>query len=620
MKYSAARLIVGVVLVIVWTLARADASAADARVALVVGNAAYKSAPLKNPVNDARAIARALKEVGFEVDLQANLSQQGFVTALRNFGKRLNETGGTGLFYYAGHGMQIQGANYLIPIDAGIESEDEIKYMAINANQVLDKMDSAGNRLNIVILDACRDNPFVRSFRSKQFGLAQMDAPSGMLIAFATAPGAVAYDGDGVNGVYTKYLLRNLGIPGLPVELVLKRVREGVSKETASKQIPWESSSLLGDFYFTGDAASAPTATAGTVAIELAFWNSVKDSGAVGEYAAYLNQFPQGRFVELAESRLNTAKSREPVVAATTAQPEQIALTEPSSPSASKPREITTSGATTPAREQTARPIAPTPALPPGATSTDCPDCPEMVVVRAGRVVELADARPNTAKSRKPVVAAATAQPEQIALAEPSSRRVARRRFRLNSGDSWTYVATHRGKRQVQPVTVTVIKVTVSAWDGELIQERITHAGERSFTVERTFRPGFQPRFGLQDSEMPGKARMVEFSPYVMPSDIPASRTQWPDIETSTTSGDSPSNSAMRLSVHVLGKERVKLPAGNFVATKVELRGKVDGSTADIVLTYWYSAEVRRAVKISRAILGTHEEDVYELLGFQQSR
>ena len=384
-KYAAARLIVGLVLVVVWALARADANAADVRVAMVVGNAAYKSAPLKNPVNDARAIARALQEVGFEVDLQENLSQQGFVTALRNFGKRLNETGGTGLFYYAGHGMQVKGANYLIPVDAGIESEDEVKYMAINANQVLDKMDSAGNRLNIVILDACRDNPFARSFRSRQSGLAQMDAPSGMLIAFATAPGAVAYDGDGVNGVYTKHLLRNLGIPGLPVELVLKRVREGVSKETGSKQIPWESSSLLGDFYFTGDAASTPAATAGPVAIELAFWNSVKDSGLADEYAAYLNQFPNGRFVALAKSRLNIAKSRKPVVAATTAQPEQIALVEPGSVSAPQPREIGTSAATISARDQTARPSAPTPALPPGATFTDCPDCPEMVVVPAGR-------------------------------------------------------------------------------------------------------------------------------------------------------------------------------------------------------------------------------------------
>jgi hypothetical protein len=281
-------------------------AAPDARIALVIGNAEYKSAPLRNPVNDARAIARALKEAGFEVDLKENISQQGFIAALRSFAARLKDTGGTGLFYYAGHGMQVKGANYLIPVDAGIESEDEIRYMAVDANQVLDKMEQAGNRLNIVILDACRDNPFSRSFRSKQSGLAQMDAPSGMLIAFATSPGAVAYDGEGANGVYTKHLLRNLSLPGLPVELVLKRVREGVSKDTDNRQIPWESSSLLGDFYFVGNATSAgPAATADAVAIELAFWNAVKDSGVAGEYRTYLEAYPEGRFAPLARERMN---------------------------------------------------------------------------------------------------------------------------------------------------------------------------------------------------------------------------------------------------------------------------------------------------------------------------
>ena len=208
-------------------LAASDPDTSNKRIALVVGNAAYKTSPLRNPVNDARALSLALSQLGFEVQLEENVSQQGFMTALRNFGNRLRETQGVGLFYYAGHGMQIKGGNYLIPVDAAIEAEDEVRYFSIDAGQVLDKMEQAGNRLNIVILDACRDNPFARSFRSKQSGLAQMDAPSGMLIAFATSPGSVAFDGDGNNGVYTKHLLRNLTLPGLPIELVLKRVREG---------------------------------------------------------------------------------------------------------------------------------------------------------------------------------------------------------------------------------------------------------------------------------------------------------------------------------------------------------------------------------------------------------
>jgi len=280
---------------------------ADARVALVMGNSTYPSSPLINPVNDARAVARALKELGFEVFLHENFRQQSFLGALREFGKRLKETGGVGLFYYAGHGMQVKGSNYLIPVDAQMQSEDEVRYLAIDANQVLDKMEQAGNRLNIVILDACRDNPFARSFRSKQAGLAQMDAPSGMLIAFATAPGAVAYDGDGVNGVYTKHLLRNLTIPGLPVELMLKRVREGVSQETGQKQIPWESSSLMGDFTFKPGVPSAASDSVrppvDQTAIDLAFWDSIKNSDNPSDFRTYLERFPQGQFASLAKKR-----------------------------------------------------------------------------------------------------------------------------------------------------------------------------------------------------------------------------------------------------------------------------------------------------------------------------
>src|SRR5262249_48882465 len=184
-------------------------------------------------------------------------------------------------------------------------------------------------------LDACRDNPFSRSFRSKQSGLAQMDAPSGMLVAFATAPGAVAYDGEGVNGVYTKHLLRNLTIPRLPIELVLQRVREGVSTESAQKQIPWESSSLLGDFYFKGASqAGAPVAQADATALELAFWESVKNSNVAGEYQQYLEKYPSGQFAGLARSRLNGLMAQAPLPdqkPTTVNAPAQGALAQPSS-------------------------------------------------------------------------------------------------------------------------------------------------------------------------------------------------------------------------------------------------------------------------------------------------
>jgi len=220
------------------------------RLALVVGNAAYKSSPLRNPVNDAFDVARTLRTLGFEVIHEENANQRTMENAISRFGRQLRKQGGVGLFYFAGHGIQVNGRNYLIPIDAEIETESDVRFEAVDAGRVLGKMEDAGNDLNIVILDACRDNPFARSFRTSSKGLARMDAPKGSLIAYATAPGSVAADGKGRNGIYTEYLLKHMATLGSKVEEVLKRVRVDVINETNEKQIPWEASSLTGEFYF----------------------------------------------------------------------------------------------------------------------------------------------------------------------------------------------------------------------------------------------------------------------------------------------------------------------------------------------------------------------------------
>lgn len=218
--------------------------------ALVIGNADYRTSPLKNPVNDAFDMAQTLRTLGFEVIHKEDADQRAIENAISEFGRQLRKQGGVGLFYFAGHGIQVNGRNYLIPIDAEIETESDVRFEAVDAGRVLGKMEDAGNDLNIVILDACRDNPFARSFRTSSKGLARMDAPKGSLIAYATAPGSVAADGEGRNGIYTKYLLKHMTTPGLKVEEVLKQVRVDVINETKEKQIPWESSSLTGEFYF----------------------------------------------------------------------------------------------------------------------------------------------------------------------------------------------------------------------------------------------------------------------------------------------------------------------------------------------------------------------------------
>jgi hypothetical protein len=226
------------------------------RFALVIGNGAYRSSPLRNTVNDAEDITKNLRQLGFKVIFQKDIDQRKMEDAIRYFGKQLRD-GGVGLFYFAGHGMQVNGRNYLIPIDARIESESDIKYEAVDAGRVLGKMEDAGNQLNIVILDACRNNPYARSFRMEQNGLARMDAPTGSIIAYSTAPGEVAADGTGRNGIFTKHLIRHMTTPNLSIEHVLKRVRIDVARETNERQIPWESSSLMGDFYFNADKSIA---------------------------------------------------------------------------------------------------------------------------------------------------------------------------------------------------------------------------------------------------------------------------------------------------------------------------------------------------------------------------
>ena len=225
------------------------AQAAERRIALVIGNSAYKQAPLINPGNDARAMAQVLRESGFTVKELRNLNQAGMRRAIREFGDDIAK-GGIGLFFFAGHGMQIRGRNFLIPVGSDIEREDEVEDQAVDARLVLEKMASAKNPLNIVILDACRNNPFVSSFRSSIVGLAAMDAPAGTLVAFSTAPGQVAADGTGDNGLFTKHLVSYMREPGLKVEDVFKRVRSAVRQESGGRQTPWENTSLEADFYF----------------------------------------------------------------------------------------------------------------------------------------------------------------------------------------------------------------------------------------------------------------------------------------------------------------------------------------------------------------------------------
>jgi formylglycine-generating enzyme required for sulfatase activity len=228
--------------------------------ALVIGNSAYEAdiGPLQNPVNDATDMAATLRSLGFEVTLVLNATRQQMEDALTAFRRQLRPRG-VGLFYFAGHGAQVEGTNYLIPIGANVEKAATATADSVSAEQILATMTAAGTALNLLILDACRNNPFLSRWPVQvPRGLAPMQAARGSLIAYATAPGAVAADGGGRNGTYTKHLLRYLTTPDLLVEQMFKRVRVAVEEETGGTQTPWEASSLQGDFSFRPTAEARP--------------------------------------------------------------------------------------------------------------------------------------------------------------------------------------------------------------------------------------------------------------------------------------------------------------------------------------------------------------------------
>jgi len=244
MKY-----LIGLLLGLCFATSVAFSQQKEQRIALVIGNSAYKASPLKNPVNDARDMANSLRGYGFTVIERNNLTVKQIGSTLREFRSKLT-AGSVALVFYAGHGIQIKGENYLPAVDADIVGEEDVPNQSLSTRQIMDVLADAKSRMNLVFLDACRDNPFARSFRSSSRGLGRENAPSGTLISFATRPGSTAADGDGRNGLYTSVLLEEIKQSNLQIEQVLKRVVTGVKTGSKGQQEPWMEGSIEGDFCF----------------------------------------------------------------------------------------------------------------------------------------------------------------------------------------------------------------------------------------------------------------------------------------------------------------------------------------------------------------------------------
>ena len=571
---------------------QAAGTATQQRVALVIGNNSYADAPLNNPLNDAKAIAKALEAAGFQVILKLNANHKDMMGAVREFGSRLRQ-GGSGLFYFAGHGMQIKGRNYLIPVGADIQREDEVAYQAMDAQAVLDKMESAGNGTNLMILDACRNNPFARSFRSATQGLAQMEAPVGTLVAFATAPGSVSSDGSGQHGLYTEHLLRLMRAPGMKVEDVFKQVRVAVRKESQGKQIPWESTSLEGDFYFLAPrpaeaVAASPAPSAQPEAVEQAFWDAVKDSSSPAELQAFLRRYPQSRFGALAQQRL-------------------LSLSPP------------------PPAAQAARPPA---AAPQAVAAVSMPDAGPRQSAHTDAAVLASLAKPSSTATSMPTAAPAqalnwpTASPRlgvgasdtALQTTTPAKPAPASTASGLSVGDRWNYQVVDKWRGEVVRNYSTQVKKVLpdGNWltgGGTLMdpQGRILES-PRSDSQPRTLYKPYQARW-WEDMQV-GQRRKVEYQIDVLhPDGDPTLRKVVADIQ-------------------VKARETVRVPAGEFEALRIEIDAAVDSTRGNQrwanrwLHTYWYVPQLRyyAAVDIEvRSPTGQLERrDREELTSYEQ--
>lgn len=390
-------------LLLVFGLAFSQAARArpdEARVALIIGNSTYKAAPLSNPANDAADLAYALERKGFTVLVRENVSERGLKEAVEVFANHLKK-GGVGLFFFAGHGIQLKDQNYLLPIDLGFDSEADIAFKSVSAEYVLSLMAEAGNRVNIVILDACRNNPFQQAKRSVSKGLGVMNvgrAEKGTFIAYATSPGATAADGEGRNGLYTKYLLQSLDGDDSDIDKVFGRVRSAVVHETNGNQVPWISSSIIGNFHFdTAQDTIAAHAPASRLSAspesdrippaaqydpvqERNYWERIKNSKSVTDFKAYLERFPSGPRAAYSRWMAMKFAGGNPIELAMR-EPQHIALAIPSAPSPPLNGDLAplkSSGASSGA------PVGGADQAGPGTEFRDCPECPQMVSLPAG--------------------------------------------------------------------------------------------------------------------------------------------------------------------------------------------------------------------------------------------
>lgn len=277
------------------------------RIALIIGNASYIQSPLANPTNDAVAMRDLFATAGFSTQSLLNAKRTDFLTAIDRFSNAVQKSETKqAVFYYAGHGVQLDWRNYLLPVDIAVNAPEDVKSQCVDLGVLLGRLSKLKDKTFIIILDACRDDPFSGSYRPEHKGLSQFDAPVGSLLAYATSPGNVAADGTGKNGLYTEHLVRELSNRSAKIEDALKRVRLSVRLGSNGEQIPWETTSLESDVFIfpDGNRKISEAELEKLIEEEMTVWAQLKNSKKPDDWVAYLRKYPNGRFAEIAQNRL----------------------------------------------------------------------------------------------------------------------------------------------------------------------------------------------------------------------------------------------------------------------------------------------------------------------------
>ncbi|OUL99197.1 caspase family protein [Variovorax sp. JS1663] len=594
------------------------------RVALVIGNSAYRAGALENSVNDARDMAELLRQAGFQVELRLETTKVQLLETLQDFGETLKDKRTrVGVFYYAGHGAQQAWRNFLVPVDANVQSAEDVAQMAVDVSELTTEMARTRDRNFLMILDACRDDPFGNAFRPVAKGLSQYDAPAGSLLAYATGPGRVASDGAGRNGLYTTYLLRELSVKGVRVEDAFKRVRLGVRLASRGRQIPWESTSLEEDLYIYPPQRRTALSNAEQEALldkEIDAWRVAKTTNSVDSLAAFLREFPSGNVSELAQARLNA------LLRALAPRPRLAQLHVPESPSVAPPDKMVLAAATMPVTRATEEAPAPVPpdaqqtsaAMPPSAAppaaapetppvavaSTSPPGMPPAAAApeQAEPAVELAAAPP--AAQAAPVVLQQVAASKDVAVDLPQDLTVPAtptyqgsyeyvRRFQL--GDVFKYQVVNRFNGSAAPLELRVTGI-------DLAKDEVTYNGGEYVS------DGMGNVVKNQRGAMDSPRQFYPAELYV--------GKKW--ITMFRQSRERGTYNTFRYQLKVVGKETVTVPAGRFEAYKIEARGfNLDRRAAlerDIWLAPGIDADIIHETKVRLANGMIEQYDRQELV------